>query len=233
MYICDNFHIFICTDLTVNHILEFEMIFAEITYSMHKLVIGEVYRDPNTNEYLLIYRYETILCKLSTFNRDVVIGTDQNFNYLEIEHHRSTRDLLNLFITNGFVPTITKTIRICHSTSTLIDNIYTKFNPNENISSGILTVDISDDLPVFVLLGKPTRTKRIPKLITYRPIDETKIQNTANYLDNHNWASLDVENVDDANDSFTNTMNYALDWFAPNKTLRIPYRNIIREPRPH
>ena len=51
----------------------------------------------------------------------------------------------------------------------------------------------------------------------------------ANYLDNHNWASLDVENVNDANDSFTNTIIYALDWFAPNKTLRIPYRNIIRE----
>jgi len=80
-----------------------------------------------------------------------------------------------------------------------------------------------------VLLGKPTQTKRIPKVITYRPIDETKIQNMANYLDNHNWASLDVENVDDANDSFTNTIIYALDWFAPNKTLRIPYRNIIRK----
>ena len=51
----------------------------------------------------------------------------------------------------------------------------------------------------------------------------------ANYLDNPNWASLDVENVDDANDSLTNTINYALDRFAPNKTLRIPYGNTIRE----
>jgi len=51
----------------------------------------------------------------------------------------------------------------------------------------------------------------------------------ANYLDNYNWASVDVENVDDANDSFTNTINYALDRFASNKTVRIPYRNIIRE----
>ena len=134
-----------------------------------------------------------------------------------------------MFITNGFTPTITKATRICHSTSTLIDNIYTKSNPNENISSGILIVDISDHLPVFVLLGKLTQTKRIPKVITYRPIDETKIQNMANYLDNYNWSSLDVENVDDANDSFTNTINYASDRFARNTTLRIPYKNIIRK----
>ena len=51
----------------------------------------------------------------------------------------------------------------------------------------------------------------------------------ANYLDNYNWSSLDVENVDDANDSFTNTINYASDRFARNKTLRIPYKNIIRK----
>ena len=71
MYICDNFQFSLCTDLTVNHILEFETIFAEITHGMHKPVIGEVYRVPNTNEQLSINRYETILRKLSTFNMDL------------------------------------------------------------------------------------------------------------------------------------------------------------------
>ncbi|KAK2148105.1 hypothetical protein LSH36_515g00000 [Paralvinella palmiformis] len=100
-----------------------------------------------------------------------MIGTDQNFNYLVIERHGNIRDMLYLFITNGFIPTITKATTICHSKSTLIDNIYTKFKPNKDISSGNLTVDMSDDLPVFVLLGKPTQSKRIRKVITYRPID--------------------------------------------------------------
>ena len=107
MYICDDFQFSIRTDFTVNHNLEFETIFAEITHGMHTLVIGEVYRVPNTNEQLSINRYETILRKLSTFNGDVMIGTDQNLNYLDIERHGNTRDLLNLFITNGFIPTIT------------------------------------------------------------------------------------------------------------------------------
>jgi hypothetical protein len=218
MYICDDFQFSIRTDLTVNHNFEFETIFAEITHGMPTRVIGHVYRVTNTNEQLSINRYETILRKLATFKWDVMIGTDQNFNYLDIERHGNTRDLLSPFTTNGVIPTITKATRICHSTSTLIDNIYTKFKPSEDISSGILTVDISDHLPVFVLLGKPTQTKRIPKVITYRPMDETKIQNMVNYLDNHSWASLDVENVDDANDTFTKTINYALDRFAPKKT---------------
>ena len=80
MYSCDNFQFSLRTDLTVNHIFEFETIFTEITHGMHKPVIGEVYRVPNANEQLSINRYETILSKLSTFNVDIMIGTNQNFN---------------------------------------------------------------------------------------------------------------------------------------------------------
>ena len=87
MYMFDNFLFSIRTDLTVNHILEFETIFAEITHGMHKLVIGDVYRVPDTNEHLSINRYETILRKLLIFNGDFMIGTDQNFNYLDVERH--------------------------------------------------------------------------------------------------------------------------------------------------
>ena len=101
MYMFDNFLFSIRTDLTVNHILERETIFAEITHGMHKLVIGEMYIVPNTNEQLSINRYETSLRKLSTFNGDVMIGTDQNFNYLEIECHGNNRDLFNLFCAPG------------------------------------------------------------------------------------------------------------------------------------
>ncbi|KAK2140399.1 hypothetical protein LSH36_1367g00018 [Paralvinella palmiformis] len=57
--------------------------------------------------------------------------------------------MLNLFITNVFIPTITNPIRICYSSPNLIDNIFTKFKPNEDISSGILTIDMFDNLPVL------------------------------------------------------------------------------------
>ena len=57
MYIRDNFQFSIRTVLTVNDILEFETIFAEITQGMHRLVIGEVHIVFNTNEEGSINRY--------------------------------------------------------------------------------------------------------------------------------------------------------------------------------
>ena len=165
-------------------------IFAEVSSGKDKIIVGEIYRVPNTNEKLSIQSYENILQKLAHFNGDVIIGTDENFNYLDIERHGNTQDLLNLFITSGFIPTITKATRICHSTATLIDNIYTKLKCNEDIISGILSVDISDHLPVFMIMGQPITTKRTPKVITYIPMDNSKITAMANYLDNYNWDSM-------------------------------------------
>ncbi len=159
----------------LNYDLEFESIFAELSYQSHKYIVGEVYRVPNTNEQLSIGRYDSILDKLSDYNGDVVIGTDQNFNYLDITNHGNTRDLLNTFITAGFIPTITKPTRITHSTATLIDNLYIKRRATDSLASGIITTDISDHLPVFLFLGRTSIEKKSPKVITYRPMDEAKI----------------------------------------------------------
>jgi hypothetical protein len=159
-----------------------------------------------------------------------IIGTDQNFNFLDIERRNNAQDLLNVFINNDFIPTITKATRICHSTSTLIDNIYIKLRADDEITSGILTTYISDHLPIFVLMGRPTPMKRMPQKITYRPMDDSRISNMVNYLENYNWASLDETSVSEANDIFIKIVNDALDQFAPEKTITIPYKNILREP---
>jgi len=65
MYITDEYQYKIREDLTINHDIEFETIFAEIRNGKDTLVIGEIYRVPNTSEQLSIQRYETILQKLS------------------------------------------------------------------------------------------------------------------------------------------------------------------------
>ena len=86
--------------------------------------MGEIYRVPNTNEILSIARYETITHRLDDLVGDVIIGSDQNFNFINAQVHRNTSLLLDNFIASGFIPTITKPTIITHSTSTLIDNIY-------------------------------------------------------------------------------------------------------------
>jgi len=111
-------------DFAINVDSDFESIFVKITDKTHKLIVGEVYRVPNTHEITSIERYESIIQKLDNYSGDVLIGTDQHFNYINVHGHKNTSQLLDAFISSGYIPTITKPTRITHSTSTLIDNIY-------------------------------------------------------------------------------------------------------------
>ena len=128
-------------------IIEFESIIIELNNKKHNLIVGEIYRIPNTNEQTSIERYEQIIKNLHTHKGDIIIGTDQNFNLLNTSCHNNTLQLLNTYITAGYIPTITKPTRITYNTSALIDNIYIKTKHFEKVTSGIVKTDISDHLP--------------------------------------------------------------------------------------
>ena len=51
---------------------------------------------------------------------------------------------------NNILPIITKPTRLTDHTATLIDHIYT--NCSQNFTAEILTVDITDHLPIFFLV---------------------------------------------------------------------------------
>ena len=66
-------------------------------------IVGEIYRVPNTSEITSINRYEDITKKLSDMPQNVIIGSDQNFDYLKVNSHKNTQDLLCTFLNNGLV----------------------------------------------------------------------------------------------------------------------------------
>ena len=223
LYIRDEFQFSVRNDLTVSYDREFESIFAEIDHNGHKLVLGEIYRVPGTSEQMSIQRYDSILQNLSDFNGDVIIGTDQNFNYLDIERHSKTRDLLDTFISAGFLPTVTLPTRITHNTSTLIDNIYVKCTHYDELVSGIMSTDISDHLPLFTFVGQHRRNKSPPKMITYRPIDESKLINIQKYLNSIDWNILHNMNTDQSYDHFNRILLQAINTHIPEKK-QLKYR---------
>ncbi len=156
----------------------------------NKLLIGEIYRVPGTSELQSVMRYDSLLHDLSDFNGDIMIGTDCNFNLMNILHHARTQDLLDLFIASGFIPTVTIPTRITHECSSLIDNIFVKMKYPEDISSGVLTTDISDHLPLFNLIGKYQPHKHEPKNITYRKFTENTYANMKSHLENYDWLQI-------------------------------------------
>ncbi len=52
----------------------------------------------------------------------------KTFDYLKVNSHTATSDLINQAFSAGLLPVITKPTRVTHSTATLIDIIYVKLN---------------------------------------------------------------------------------------------------------
>ena len=80
----------------------------------------------------------------------MLIRRDGNISHLFISL-ATQRSMGEAFISSGFVPTITKPTRITHTctTATLIGNAYVKMRHPEELESGVISVDMSDNLPIF------------------------------------------------------------------------------------
>jgi hypothetical protein len=50
-----------------------------------------------------------------------------------------------------------------------------------------------------------------------------------NYLNNFDWVKLETMNIDEATELLIKTIQFSLDQFAPEKNVRIQYKNIIRQ----
>ena len=77
---------------------------------------------------------------------------DLNENLLKYNEDKQTAEYLDMLLTLGFLPIITRPTRITDHTATLIDHIYTN-SPEKLIKSGLCLAIISDHLPVFCTMA--------------------------------------------------------------------------------
>ena len=82
---------------------------------------------------------------------------DFNVDLLGVERHGPTSDyIMGEFTSGGFYPLISLPTRLTDTTATLIDNIWTN-NVVAKIGSGLVTVRVSDHLPIFAFVGGPRK----------------------------------------------------------------------------
>ena len=74
-------------------------------------------------------------------------------NRLELNEHWKTGEYVENIFTHGIIPLITKPTRITDHSATLIDHIYTN-RTDTNMTSGIITTDISDHIGIFTCFGR-------------------------------------------------------------------------------
>ena len=99
--------------------------------------------------------FDEFLNKLNPNKCDMYIMGDMNIDLLKCHSHQQTERYLDMIYSFDLLPVITKPTRITSHTATLIDHIYT--NTVNRLTSGIVTVDISDHLPVFCMVDTPLK----------------------------------------------------------------------------
>ena len=161
MYVHDDF---VYKDLNQEIIISgtstlFESHFGEIwrkTCRFQKHVIGNVYRLPSYNaEDLSAFtnEYSDLLNRLRTRSKFVYICGDYNIDILKMCSNNNYNTFYENVISSSFAPKITLPTRICDTTSTLIDNIYTNVLDKSH-TSGILIRPISDHQMYFCIMNE-------------------------------------------------------------------------------
>ena len=88
------------------------------------IVIGVIYRPPNTDLSLFNETLIDLLYNIRSEHKLVYLMGDYNINLLSSETHTLTSEFLELMFSNNYVPLINRPTRVSKSTATIIDNIF-------------------------------------------------------------------------------------------------------------
>lgn len=213
-------------DLSVFEEGKFESVFIEISrQGKDNIVVGEIYRVPGTNELDFIDEYRAILNKLRSERKKIIIGTDQNLDFLKIDCHTNTMNFFDLNISNNLIPTIHKPTRVTYKSATLIDNIYMDAALLKNAESYIVKTDISDHFMCLAVTQENIVDKRVKEVRRVRKIDENTLRNIKVSLHNRYWDILNTMSVNDGSELLMNEISKVIDFYAPEKDKVINSNN--------
>ena len=214
-------------DLTVFSEGLLESLFLEINLNKQKIIIAELYRVPGTDLEVFFEHYQDMIRKLQTRNLPVIIGTDQNLDFLKINEHSNTNKFFDMNLDAGLVPMITRPTRITSTSATLIDNIYC--SNLSHVKSAIVLSGISDHLPCCLFYGVSKKYKKKPLVIEGRKINEDNLLKIHNELSEIDWGVLENFDTDQAYKYFKDNLVKVIDTHAPTKSISISPKNIIKE----
>ena len=102
-----------------------EMSYIEITTKSRKsIVVGTLYKSPNSSDKALLDHIQNIVIKLRSEknHKQLILGMDHNFDLLKCDQHRLTKRFLDAMMDLNMLPAIMRPMRITSNTATLIDN---------------------------------------------------------------------------------------------------------------
>ena len=169
-----------------------ESIFVELdrnsTNIGRNIVVGCIYRPPDSNIDSFVESIAETLNILNNENKVVYLMGDFNINLLNYNTHRSTKEFIETLFSYSYLPLINKPTRVKGNSASIIDNIFSNDTQNQ-LYSGILYTDLSDHFPVFGILNSEVSQTR-NKSITKRCINDNNINKFKEMLLITDWTQV-------------------------------------------
>ena len=212
-------------DLTLNTDSA-ESLFIEVKGNHDNMLVGSIYRPPNTNVCDFIDSYQVLGEKLHKF-KNVLIGLDHNLDLLKNSTHSLTQQFLEATLDAHLIPVITKPTRVTHSSATLIDNILIKSDRCETHQGNIIITNISDHYPSMVTLDSLNLASVETQEIKCRKINEKEIKKIKEILNKEEWNKLQMLDVNHSFNLFHDILLAMIDTVAPVKKIKITTRRNV------
>ena len=151
-------------------------------------VLCNIYRKPNEivdDLDTFTIELSLLLYKIKNLKHSLYVCGDFNIDLLKVKENRHYCKYFDKIIAHGLFPKITLPTRICESSSTLIDNIFTD-NIDEVGTSGILLNQISDHQMMFTLVENGSYVIDVPKFIDIECNDHRSMQAFIRELEDNN-----------------------------------------------
>ena len=207
-----------------------ESLFVEIDKQsvncIKNIIIGVLYRPPNTDPDAFIQSLSPLLEKLDNENKTLYLMGDFNVNLLNADTHKFTADFVELMFSHYFMPLINKATRVTRNSTTLIDNIFCNDAHNTSLFNGIFYSDISDHFPVFSIKLSSTTAKDDCTILKGRNYSQSNVNKFKDKLQVIDWNDVMIENdCQKAFYKFYHTYLECFDECFPVRSYKSNYRN--------
>ena len=190
------------------------------------------YRPPNCNVRTFLKEYTNLITNLrKNKHHEIIIGIDHNLDLLKANTHSQINEFLELNLRKSLLPCISKPTRITHTTVSLIDNVMANPILQSDYSPYMLVDDLSDHIPIIVKFRNQNKSMKGLKTVRHHKLDASVLDKIKADISKEDWystfSSLDANKCFDV---FHKKLAESIEKHAPEKTLRVGRKNLIRDP---
>ena len=177
---------------------EMESLFIEIDSSVfsttNDIVIGVIYRMPDSSVEVFNERINDIMNTIQRENKTCYLLGDLNIDFLKCDGHKPTSDFLDTIYSHNLFPLITKPTRVTNHSATLIDHILTNnFGAFSSHFQGILCSSFSDHYAVFHVTSSCSENDCSDKCTIRRDMKPINVQKFVNEIQTLDWCNVSTE----------------------------------------